>query len=99
VTTRLGKIIIATAVGAGALGVGFGGSLAVASATTAHSSTPASTTSTSSTTGTTAANAGSAGTAATPAPSATHNGTHNGTHNCPNMKKGQGAPGSTSTGS
>jgi hypothetical protein len=92
-TTRLGKIIIATAVGAGALGVGFGGSLAVASAATTHSSTPASTSS--SATGTTAANAGTAGTAATPAPS----GTHNGTHNCPNMNRGQGAPGSTSTGS
>ena len=42
--SRLGKIIIGTAVGAGALGVGFGGSLAVASAATSHSS-PSSTTS------------------------------------------------------
>jgi len=95
--SRLGKIVIATAVGAGALGVGFGGSLAVASAATSHSSTPASTTS-SSTQESTADNAGSASTAATPTPSATHNGTHN----CQNMKGGQGmqgAPGSSSTGS
>lgn len=95
-TTRLGRIIIATAVGAGALGVGFGGSLAVASAMTSHSSTPASTSS--STQGTTADNAGSASTAATPTPSATHNARHN----CQNMNGGQGmhgAPGSSATGS
>ena len=42
--SRLGKIMIGTAVGAGALGVGFGGSIAVASAATSHSS-PSSTTS------------------------------------------------------
>ena len=86
--SRLGKIMIGTAIGAGALGVGFGGSMAVASAATSHSS-PSSTTS-STTTGTTAANAASA----TPRPKATHN--------CPNMKNGQGragAPAGTSTGS
>ena len=36
--TRLGKIMIGTAIGAGALGVGFGASMAVASAATTHTS-------------------------------------------------------------
>ena len=36
--TTLGKILIGTAVGAGALGVGFGASMAVASAATTHPS-------------------------------------------------------------
>ncbi len=96
--SRLGTIIIGTAVGAGALGVGFGGSLAVAGAATNHPATSSTKTSTtSSTTGTTAVNAASASTA-TPSPSASHKATHN----CQNMKNGQGmrrAPASTSTGS
>jgi hypothetical protein len=98
--SRLGKIMIGAAVGAGALGVGFGGSLAVANAATTHS-TPSSTTSsttstTSSTTGATAASAASA--KASPSPSASHKATHN----CQNMKNGQGPrgkPASSSTGS
>ena len=36
--TRLGKIMIGTAIGAGALGVGFGASMAIASAATTHTS-------------------------------------------------------------
>ena len=93
--TRLGKIMIGTAVGAGALGVGFGGSMAVASATTSHSATT--TSSTTSTTGTTAIK-GVSDDAATPSPSASSKATHN----CPNMKNGQdrpNAPTSTNTGS
>ena len=62
--TRLGKIILATAIGAGALGVGFGASLAVASAAT----TPASSTSSSSGGATTTVNAGSVSTAWGPSP-------------------------------
>jgi hypothetical protein len=94
--TRLGKIAITTAIGAGALGVGLGGSLAVASAATAHTS---SATSSSSGAATTAVNAGSASTAATPSPSASSKPTHN----CQNMKGGNkgihGAPARNSTAS
>jgi hypothetical protein len=96
--TRLGKIIIGTVIGAGALGAGFGASMAVASAATTHTT---SSTSSSSGAATTALNAGSAGTAATPSPAPS--GTHNATHKCPNMKGTRsgapGASGSTSTGS
>jgi hypothetical protein len=83
--TRLSKIIIGTAIGAGALGVGVGGSLAVASAATTHT---ASTTPTSSGT-TTAVKAGSVDAATTTSPSATHKATHN----CQNMKGGKGTNG------
>ena len=96
--TRLGKIMIGTAIGAGALGVGFGASMAVASAATTHTS---SATSSSSGASTTAVNAGSASSAATPSPAPSV--THKATHNCPNMggSRGnmRGAPGSASTGS
>ena len=93
--TRLGKVIIGTAIGAGALGVGFGGSLAIASAATTH--TTSATTSSSGTT-TTAVNEGAAspGTAATPA---TPKATPKGTHNCPNMKGGHGMPSGPASGS
>ena len=86
--TGMRKFIIGTAIGAGALGVGFGGSLAVASAATTHSTTSSST---SSGTNTTAVNAGSASPAATPSASATPKATHN----CQNMKGGKGMPGGT----
>ena len=92
--TRLGKIIVGTVIGAGALGVGFGASMAVAGAATTHAT---SSTSSSSRTTTTAVSAGSAGTAATPSPAPS------GRHNCPNMKGNRGAmpnaPRSASTGS
>ena len=92
----LGKVIIGAAVGAGALGVGFGASLAVANAATTHT-TPA----TSRGVTTTAVDAGSANTAATPSPSTTPKAAPS--HNCPNMGSAhrgiQGAPGSARTGS
>ena len=97
---RLGKIMIGTAVGAGALGVGLGGSLTVASAATSHSATTTSsakTSTTAATSGTASVKAASASTA-TPSPSASPKATHN----CQNMKNGQGRPGTpagTSTGS
>jgi len=94
--SRLGKIMIGAAVGAGALGVGFGGCLAVANAATTHSTPSSTTSSTTSTTGATAASAASA--KASPSPSASHKATHN----CQNMKNGQGPrgkPASSSTGS
>ena len=72
--TRLGRAIIATAVGAVALGAGLGGSLAVASAVTSHTAPASSTTAR-----TSSADSGNV-VAATPAPSATHP-----THNCPHM--------------
>jgi hypothetical protein len=95
--TRMGKIAITTAIGAGALGVGLGGSLAVASAATAHTSSVTSSTSPSSGAATTAVNAGSAPAAATPSPSASSKPAHN----CQNMKGGNkgmhGAPARNST--
>jgi hypothetical protein len=93
--TRLGKVIIGTAIGAGALGVGFGGSLAVASAATTH--TTSATTSSSGTT-TTAVNEGSAS-PGTASPSATPKATPKGTHNCQNMKGGHGMPSGPASGS
>ena len=72
--TRLGRAIIATAVGAVALGAGLGGSLAVADAVASHAAPASSTTAR-----TSSANSGNV-VAATPSPSATHS-----THNCPNM--------------
>ena len=101
--TRLGKVIIGTAIGAGALGVGFGGSLAVASAATTH---PTSAATSSSGTTTTAVKEGSAspGTAspsATPkaAPKGAPKATPKGTRNCPNMKGGHGRPSGPASGS
>jgi hypothetical protein len=93
--TRLSKVIIGTAIGAGALGVGFGGSLAVASAATTHTTSATTSSSTSSGTSATAVKAGSASLAATPSSSASPKATHN----CPNMKGGQGRPADASTGS
>ena len=96
--TRLGKVIIGTAIGAGALGVGFGGSLAVASAATTH---PTSATTSSSGTTTTAVNEGSEprdGVAVRRA-QGTPKATPKGTHNCQNMKGGHGMPSGTASGS
>ena len=97
--TRLGKVIIGTAIGAGALGVGFGGSLAVASAATTH---PTSAATSSSGTTTTAVKEGSAG-PGTASPSATPKGAPKampkGTRNCPNMKGGHGRPSGPASGS
>ena len=93
--TRLGKIVIGTDIGAGALGAGFGASMAVASAATTHAATTTTTQSTSSSSGA----ATKAVNAATPSPA--RSGTPSAKHNCPNMGGTRGAtPGASgSTGS
>ena len=95
--TRLGKIVIGTVIGAGALGAGFGASMAVASAATTHAATTTTTQSTSSSSGA----ATKAVNAATPSPA--RSGTPSAKHNCPNMggtrRARPGASGSASSGS
>ena len=95
--TRLGKIVIGTVIGAGALGAGFGASMAVASAATTHAATTTTTQSTSSSSGA----ATKAVNAATPSPA--RSGTPSAKHNCPNMGGTSGArpgaSGSASSGS